>query len=103
MLLIIERYACIICSIILHSREVFILKALGYFYVRTEVKLYTIYPFGGSGAYREMDLLTYLRTYEPQEMVHFGAALTAPVSTTAWKSPMANGAGFPVGSAAILC
>ena len=51
---------------------------------------------------REMDLLIYLRTYEPQEMVHFGGAPTAPVSTTAWKSPMANGAGFPVGSAAIL-
>lgn len=33
---------------------------------------------------REMDLRTYLRTYEPQELVHFGgAAPTAPVSTTA--------------------
>ena len=32
---------------------------------------------------REMDLLTYLRTYEPQELVHFGAAPTAPASTTA--------------------
>ena len=32
---------------------------------------------------REVDLLTYLRTYEPQELVHFGGAPTAPVSTTA--------------------
>ena len=31
---------------------------------------------------REMDLLTYLQTFEPQELVHFGAAPTAPVSTT---------------------
>ena len=31
---------------------------------------------------REMDLLTYLRTYAPQELVHFGgAAPTVPVST----------------------
>lgn len=32
---------------------------------------------------KEMDLLTYLQTYEPQELVHLAAAPTAPVSTTA--------------------
>ena len=32
---------------------------------------------------REMDLLTYLQTYEPQELGISAAAPTAPVSTTA--------------------
>ena len=34
---------------------------------------------------REMDLLTYLRTYEPQELVHFGGSTYCtrePVSYT---------------------
>ena len=32
---------------------------------------------------KEMDLLTYLQTYEPQELCILAAAPTAPVSTTA--------------------
>ena len=45
---------------------------------------------------KEMDLLTYLKNYEPGELVHFGEALIVLEPMTASKSPMANGAGFPV-------
>ena len=51
---------------------------------------------------REMDLLTYLRTYEPQELVHFGGGTYCTREHDSLKISNANGAGFPVGSAAIL-
>ena len=49
-------------------------KPLGYFYVRTEVKHMPYIPPEVVARAREMDLLTYLRTYEPQELVHFGGS-----------------------------
>ncbi len=48
---------------------------------------------------REVDLFTYLQACEPQELVHVSGMSTAPGNTTACVFPMANGAGFPVGSA----
>lgn len=47
-------------------------KPLGYFYVRTEVKHMPYIPPEVVEKAREMDLLTYLKNYEPQELVHFG-------------------------------
>ena len=37
---------------------------------------------------KEMDLLTYLKNYEPSELVHFGGST--------YCTGMANGVGFPV-------
>lgn len=37
---------------------------------------------------KKMDLLTYLQTYEPQELVHFGGNTYCTVSMTALKYPM---------------
>jgi hypothetical protein len=51
---------------------------------------------------KEMDLLTYLQNYEPQELVHVSGTPIAPVSMTASKSAMANGTGFRMESAARL-
>ena len=48
---------------------------------------------------KKMDLLTYLQTYEPQELVHFGGNTYCTVSMTALKSPMESGAGSHAGSA----
>lgn len=48
------------------------MKAPRLFYVRTEVKHMPYIPPEVVAQAREMDLLTYLQTYEPQEIVHFG-------------------------------
>ena len=57
-----------------HSREVFFTKAPRLFLCQNGGETYAIYLAGGGGKAREMDLLTYLRTYEPQELVHFGGS-----------------------------
>lgn len=44
-------------------------------------------------AAREMDLLTYLRRFEPQELVHIGGDTYATRTHDSLKSPMENGAG----------
>ena len=48
------------------------MKAPRLFYVRTEVKHMPYIPPEVVARVREMDLLIYLRTYEPQELVRFG-------------------------------
>lgn len=48
---------------------------------------------------KQMDLYTYLKTYEPQELVHFGGSTYCTREHDASKSPTANGTGFPVASA----
>lgn len=40
-----------------------------------------------------MDLLTYLRRFEPQELVHIGGNTYATRTHDSLKSPMENGAG----------
>lgn len=49
---------------------------------------------------KEMDLLTYLKNYEPSELVHFGGSTYCTRTHDSLKSPMGNGAGSPVASAA---
>ena len=51
-------------------------------------------------AAREMDLLTYLRRFEPEELVHIGGDTYATRTHDSLKSPMENGAGGRVVSAA---
>ena len=41
---------------------------------------------------REMDLLTYLRTYEPQELVHFGGSTYCTICR--WKSAGCHGSWY---------
>lgn len=53
-------------------------------------------------AAREMDLLTYLRRFEPEELVHIGGDTYATRTHDSLKSPMENGAGGRVVSAAQL-
>lgn len=43
---------------------------------------------------KEMDLLTYLKNYEPDELVHFSGDTYAPKNTTAWKYQMGFGVGI---------
>ena len=49
---------------------------------------------------REMGLLTYLRTYETRELVHFGGGTYCTREHDSLKIPTANGADFPVRLAA---
>ena len=48
---------------------------------------------------REMDLYTYLKTYEPQELVHFGGNTYCTREHDSLKISNGNGTGFPAGSA----
>lgn len=50
------------------------MKSPGYFYVETEVKSMPYIPPETVSKAREMDLLTYLRNYEPEELLHFGGS-----------------------------
>lgn len=49
---------------------------------------------------REMDLLTYLRRFDPEELVHIGGNTYTTRTHDSLKSPMENGAGGRVVSAA---
>ena len=49
---------------------------------------------------REMDLLTYLRNYEPDELVHFGGGTYCTREHDSRKSPTVSGAGSRGESAA---
>lgn len=51
-------------------------------------------------AAREMDLLTYLRQSEPEELVHIGGSTYATRTHDSLKFPTANGAGGRTISAA---